>query len=147
MKCTVLAIALGGAGCATGGSDFDATNVRNLDPGVSTMDDAVRMFGNPMTCSTQADGSSFCMWMYSKAVVAPLPFYTAMDTRSKSLMLYFDKDGKFVPENPVITKARQDTREMTEAAVKASQSTSTSPPAASPESPSSVPQVPADAAL
>src|SRR5437870_467458 len=84
-------------GCATMGHDFDATQVKNLKPGESTIKDAVGLLGAPRSTTTLSNGDTTCMWMYTSASAVPLPFYTAMDSKSKTVMLTFGPDGKLKP--------------------------------------------------
>src|SRR5262245_48141345 len=67
---TACIFALVNSGCSRQiGHQFDATSVNLLQPGVSTEDDAIAMFGKPNSVSNKDDGSQLLQWMYSRGTL------------------------------------------------------------------------------
>ena len=73
--------------CATHGRPVDPAAVSQLQPGVSTVEDAIRMLGKPTGTSTGVNGVTVLVWMYSRANAL------TGNTEASSLSLVF-KDGK-----------------------------------------------------
>ena len=46
------------------GNSFDVAAINELQPGISTQQDAIEKLGKPMAVSTQADGSQLLQWQY-----------------------------------------------------------------------------------
>jgi hypothetical protein len=94
--------AVAAMGCATMRHDSEATQAKSLEPGVSTLDDARRLFGEPTYTSTQAGGNLLCVWSDSDG---------QMKANSKAVTLAFGPDGRLLeapysfpgaaPEQPV----------------------------------------------
>jgi len=77
-------------GCATVGHDSDPTRAKSLEPGVATLDDAKRLYGEPTYTSTQSGGILLCVWSDSDG---------QMKANSKSVTLAFGPDGRLL-ESP-----------------------------------------------
>lgn len=57
------------AGCATQGTPFNASAVSALQPGVTTLDEAIRLLGPPHAVTPQANGHRTAMWMYAESTL------------------------------------------------------------------------------
>lgn len=96
-------------GCATTGRDPDATRVKNLTPdesrndqgdidpslasvlkpGVATLEDAKRLFGEPAYTSVQEGDKLLCVWSSAASD-------GQMNPKSKSVTLVFGPDGRLL---------------------------------------------------
>jgi hypothetical protein len=74
MKKTILAalvvICILAAGCATVGRQFELAQLSQLQPGVSTVGDAVKLFGPPMSESTLPNDTTLLQWRYTHVTPA-----------------------------------------------------------------------------
>jgi hypothetical protein len=76
------------AGCATG-QDFSADAVASLQPGRTTMSDAIQILqGMPQQVMPQSDGSTIALWAYKMSVVTDAIYYRREAT------LQFAPDGR-----------------------------------------------------
>lgn len=53
--------------CVSVGGGFDIARVEQLKPGVSTVDDAIRVLGTPMAESTLPSGARILQWNAARA--------------------------------------------------------------------------------
>lgn len=72
--------------CASFGHKIDLSLVDQLQPGISTRDDAERLFGKPTGVSIGSNGITVLVWSYSSAVLGTV--------EARSLSLVFGPDGK-----------------------------------------------------
>jgi hypothetical protein len=76
------------AGCATGQS-FSTDAVASLQPGRTTMTDAVQILqGMPQQVLPQSDGSTIALWAYKMTVVTDAIYFR------REAMLQFGADGR-----------------------------------------------------
>ena len=90
MRYRLIALAvLATSACATMGTKFDMTRVRQLEPGISTLADATKALGNPTNETYEADGSVIVLWMYSTG--------TALGTgKSEYVSILFERERRMV---------------------------------------------------
>ena len=74
------------AACATRGRPFDATAVSSLQVGVSTLDDATRLLGQPHAVTAQLNGTRTAIWMYAESSILG-------DSLSDQVVVDFDPRG------------------------------------------------------
>ena len=75
--------------CMTVGNKFDISKVDQLQPGISTEDDAIKLFGNPTSVSTNPDNKhELLQWIYSQG--------TLVGGNGAHLAISFDKNGKMI---------------------------------------------------
>ena len=84
----IVALAIALAGCATVNHDIDLSQVDQLTEGVSTKEDAVRLFGKP-TSVTLLNGTTTYGWGYAHATAFGA-------TTGKYLSLGFDSSGHLI---------------------------------------------------
>ena len=85
-----VALALLTSGCyEQRGKRFDAGDVGQLQPGVSTEREAIDKFGPPSAVFNYAGGSKLLNWQYVRGV----PMGTTSEARAAIL---FDADGKMI---------------------------------------------------
>lgn len=88
LAAAVLASATALAGCATQGTPFNASAVSNLQPGVTTLDEAIRLLGQPHAVTSQANGTRTAMWMYAESTLGTgKTDQVLVDFDSRGLML------------------------------------------------------------
>ncbi|HTJ99915.1 MAG TPA: hypothetical protein VL522_09850 [Bordetella sp.] len=76
------------AGCATG-QNFSTDAVASLQPGRTTMTDAVQILqGMPQQVMPQSDGSTIALWAYKMSLVTDAIYYR------REAMLQFAPDGR-----------------------------------------------------
>jgi len=83
--CVVLLLCVG---CATVGSKFAIEKAEELQPGVSTIDDAIHLIGKPTSESTYADGSQLLQWSYAQG--------SLVGGSGAHLAILFDSNGTMV---------------------------------------------------
>jgi len=96
MLSTVLASVALIAACATSkiGQDFKDTNIPLLQPGKTTLDQAVALLGAPPTSSVIGQSGAWgYTWTYIEANANS--FSANSTAKSKSVMLVFSTDGTF----------------------------------------------------
>ncbi|MFT0531621.1 hypothetical protein ACMHYJ_02130 [Castellaniella hirudinis] len=92
----ILLLSLAGCATATSGQDFNMEAVQVLVPGVSTVDDAVRLMGaSPVSVTNLGDGSKILGWTYIKAQSQ----FMSTTSQGKTAHLLFDANGIFVRAN------------------------------------------------
>jgi hypothetical protein len=97
-----LAVAFGAlVGCASAGRNFDESKVAGIAKGQTTEADLTQMFGPPQNRSTNSEGMTTLMWMYSEMTLKPQsfipiagPFIAGADSRMKMLSVILGPDGK-----------------------------------------------------
>jgi len=87
---TIATIAVLVAGCASFGEDFDLAAVDQLQPGVSTIEDAKKLLGEPQSVAKTANGITVYVWMHSKANGL------TGNSSAQSASLAFGPDGKML---------------------------------------------------
>lgn len=75
-------------GCMTSGVKFTMAEVASLQPGVTTIDEAIRVLGQPTARSSYGDGGEFLQWQYTEVV------YIAGESRHVGIL--FDRNGRMV---------------------------------------------------
>ena len=76
-------------GCASSGNNFREENVAQLNPGATTLDDAVRILGaKPQQTIFLDNGTTAGVWQYVAS--NGVTFKTSI----KQVTIYFDKSGK-----------------------------------------------------
>lgn len=100
------------AGCATStsGNNFNDANLTQLQPGVTTLDDAVKLLGTPPNSSQIGQsGAIGYNWVFVEAKANGFTSKSSVST--KSAMLIFGTDGKFLRilrlSNIVLSEADQ----------------------------------------
>lgn len=83
-----LAACLTLGGCISSGTKFDTVDIQTLIPGVTTRDEAIERFGQPMSVSNNHDGTVLLQWMWSEAI-----YITA---EGRHLAVLFDRNGKMI---------------------------------------------------
>jgi hypothetical protein len=88
-------------GCASVGRNFDESKVTAIAKGQTTEADLTQMFGPPQNRSTNSEGMTTLMWMYSEMTLKPQsfipiagPFIAGADSRMKMLSVILGPDGK-----------------------------------------------------
>lgn len=81
-----LLISLGG--CTTVGNKFDIAKADQLQPGRSTMSEAVQLLGPPTAQSTGQNNATLLQWQYSQG--------TLVGASGAHLAVLFGPDGKMV---------------------------------------------------
>jgi hypothetical protein len=85
----VLAVVLGLTACAQRGTRFDVDKVSELQPGISTDQDAIAKLGPPMAVSNAASGNKLLQWQYV--------YGTALATGGGAhVAILFGQDGKMI---------------------------------------------------
>ncbi|MGV7220350.1 MAG: outer membrane protein assembly factor BamE domain-containing protein [Nitrospinales bacterium] len=82
---TIFVISL--AGCGSVGRNFDSSNVQNIKNNVTTQGQIIEWFGEPFK-KGQENGRTMWTYQYDK--------YSGSNTKSKDLVLLFDKSGKVI---------------------------------------------------
>lgn len=80
-----LALSLLLSACVSVGKDFDPSLVTRLTPGISTLDDAVRLLGKPTGITQHPDGSQSASWVYTSHGLGT--------SVVKTLAVHFDSAG------------------------------------------------------
>ena len=86
--------------CASSGTNFDQTRADQLQPGLSTREDAVKALGKPNNELFNTDSTVILTWMQTKSSAGG-----AGKSRHQSIM--FHKDGRMVK---LLTKGSTDVR-------------------------------------
>jgi hypothetical protein len=94
----ILLVAL--TGCASFGEKFDPALVDQLDPGVSTVQDAVALLGPYNGQSVMPDGTRIYTWMYSSTNTL------TGKSEARSVGLSFRPDGKLYTKSENTTQGR-----------------------------------------
>ena len=98
---TSLVALLLGAGCMSSGTNFDSSKVSQIQEGVTTEADLVRLFGPPDNRMIDSSGTVSLDWVYFESrmkgesfipVVGPL--VGGSDSKTKHLNVWLGKDGK-----------------------------------------------------
>jgi outer membrane protein assembly factor BamE (lipoprotein component of BamABCDE complex) len=76
------------AGCAAVGQNFDMADVDQLQPGVTTLNQAKEKLGKPYSITNLADGRVRVIWVTARGVMTSVS--------SKGVAILFDKDGRMV---------------------------------------------------
>jgi outer membrane protein assembly factor BamE (lipoprotein component of BamABCDE complex) len=91
------------AGCAAGGVKVTDQQLGSLKPGETTEQQVTQLLGRPTMRTRMHDGSAMVFYSYYEAKVRPetfIPFAGAFvggtDTRTNTVMLRFDQDGKLL---------------------------------------------------
>ncbi|OZB59213.1 MAG: hypothetical protein B7X39_14190 [Lysobacterales bacterium 14-68-21] len=92
------------AACATAGKPIDVDQVKQLRPGVSTITDAERIFGQPMSTTHNTDGTTQLFYEYSSEKMDPKSFIPIVGTfvghgpksHTQYLALIFDSNGHYL---------------------------------------------------
>jgi hypothetical protein len=79
---------VGTAQAASAGKEFDITKADTFEQGVTTLEIAKEQLGEPVSVSTDADGTQILWWKYAKVNLF------GKDVRK--LAVAFDKDGKML---------------------------------------------------
>jgi outer membrane protein assembly factor BamE (lipoprotein component of BamABCDE complex) len=75
--------------CASQGNQFDMDKARQLEPGVSTVEDAEHLIGKPISVTTNPNGHQVLIWMYA--------YGTGLGASgAKRLIISFDENGKMI---------------------------------------------------
>lgn len=98
--CSLLAIALLVAGCATVGEEFDIAAVDKLEPGVATIDDAVALLGPYSTQAVNSNGAKAYGWSFAHA-----NGFTGK-SQAKAVTLVFGPDGKLAKKGTSQNKVK-----------------------------------------
>lgn len=78
------------AGCSTTGNQFDTTDLRFLEPGYTTLQEATALLqGEPANVYRQADGSAIARWAYTASLATDAVYF------NRELWLAFDSAGTF----------------------------------------------------
>jgi hypothetical protein len=77
-------------GCASFGEEFDLAAVDQLQPGISTIEDAKRLLGEPQSVAKTANGITVYVWLHSKANGL------TGNSSAQSASLAFGPDGKML---------------------------------------------------
>ncbi len=88
MLCATVAICT--AGCAQVGHKFDTAVIAELQPGLSTETDAIRLLGPPMTKSIRTDGAHALQWAYGASGAF------GAGANAANAIILFDADGKMI---------------------------------------------------
>lgn len=96
----LICIGLALAGCATVGEEFDMSAVDKLEPGVSTIEDAVALLGPYSTHVINSQGMKAYGWSYAHANGF------SGRTKAKSVTLVFGPDGKLASKGASQNKGR-----------------------------------------
>jgi len=99
-RITAIAVTAALAGCASYGEKFDPALIDQLQPGVSTVEDAVALLGPYNGQSVMPDGTRIYTWMYSSA--------NSLTGRSeaRSVGLSFRPDGRLLTKSQSSTQGR-----------------------------------------
>lgn len=77
-------------GCASSGRNFNQASVQQLQTGVTTEEQAIKILGSEPTLRTyQPDGSYMALWQYAHVA------FVATVTDNKAIDLLFDKNKIF----------------------------------------------------
>jgi hypothetical protein len=76
------------AGCMQIGAHFDTRKVAELEPGVSTEQDAIEKLGKPGSVSNLPDGTRLLEWQYDYA--------TVLVAGSANAAILFGPDGRMI---------------------------------------------------
>jgi len=110
----IAVLALGLAGCATSGNDFDPNGLTRLVPGVTTLTDAtVLLRGYPAQTYSSVQGATTALWSYRVSGPSDLAY------RHKSALVQFAPDGTFeriVETSGVLIDAGEYRRQLEQAA-------------------------------
>lgn len=96
VSAAVLSIALAACFRYGYGHDINFDDAKQLQPGVSTRADAIRIFGTPTATALRADGNTDLVWSYVHAIAYG-------PNGSKALGLTFDPFGKFMAVSSQVT--------------------------------------------
>lgn len=90
-------------GCAASGTQVTENQLSFLEPGKTSIQDAVATLGQPNMNMRNPDGTRTIAYIYSEAAARPetfIPivgaFVGGMDIRSNMVMLQFDRSGKLM---------------------------------------------------
>jgi hypothetical protein len=75
-------------GGSTNDGDLDPSRASLLEPGVATLEDAKRLFGEPVYTSIQEDNKLLCVWSSAAS--------GQMSIGSKTMTLVFGPDGRLL---------------------------------------------------
>jgi len=94
-------LALSIAGCSSVGKPIAKDKISQIQVGVTTESDLIRMFGMPSTKTLDANGNVVLSWVYSRASTKPetfIPvagvFVGGMNTRVQQLTVLVGKTGR-----------------------------------------------------
>lgn len=92
--CVLRALVLGGAvalaGCSTTGNPFNTADLRFLEPGHTTLQEAsIMLQGEPVNVYRQLDGSAVARWAHKTSILTDAIY------RNQELWLAFDSYGRF----------------------------------------------------
>lgn len=96
----ILCAALVATACTTGPKVYESgssipTNVdATLQPGISTVDDAVRQFGAPASRTTTEHGTVLGYVRFVTEIASP--YRVDSKTQSETVLLYFDAAGRYL---------------------------------------------------
>src|ERR1700683_3430355 len=89
MRILTLTVILFLAACASQGHPFDMEKAHDLQPGVSTIEDAERLIGKPVSVTHNANGHTVLIWTYAYATgLGP--------GGAKQLIIPFDETGTMI---------------------------------------------------
>ena len=74
-------------GCATIGKEIDTSLIDQMQVGVSTKEDAIRVLGKPTILTSSSSGISILGWNYARAILFS-------GTKASGITLTFGPDGK-----------------------------------------------------
>ncbi|WP_336175007.1 outer membrane protein assembly factor BamE domain-containing protein [Alloalcanivorax xenomutans] len=89
---------LGGCATATSGAQFNADAVQQLQPGVTTTDDARAILGEPQQIVTLQDGNQLYVWQYVESKARG----TSVNTAIQQASVLFSGTGKMIRVQQVI---------------------------------------------
>lgn len=78
----IMLVALLLGGCASSGQQIDQAMVEQIQPGVTTFDQMVEMFGPPMSQTYTSEGKLMVNWMYFFVG----PFGTGMEQQNMAVL-------------------------------------------------------------
>lgn len=97
----ILAALLLLAGCASAGTQIDATQVSKIEKGVTNQQDIRDMFGSPYSSGITADGETFYIYTFARTTTKGATFIPVVglfaggsDTQIETLQIWFDKENK-----------------------------------------------------
>lgn len=91
------------AGCvsSTSGKQFDTAAVHQLQPGVTTIDDAIALLGEPyQTVQSGETGNYMYMWQYVKASSGVLS--SSMNLQHERAVIIFSSEGVMIKIHQLI---------------------------------------------
>lgn len=110
IRMAVLLLAVMVAACAATGVQITEEQLSFLEPGKTTINDAVAKLGSPNLMMRNPDGTRTISYVYSEAQARPETFIPIVgafvggaDVRSNVVMLQFDGAGRFISHTAAVS--------------------------------------------